>query len=65
MSNDVKTARRVMSAPSGTSLVESGELLSVEVGLGEDVEWFWCHDRERGSFVAGYAIVRAPRAPEP
>ena len=65
MVNDVKAAKRVVSVPGGTSFMGSGELLSVEVGPDEDVEWFWCHDRERGSFVAGYAIVPALRAPPP
>jgi hypothetical protein len=37
--------------------MSGGQVLSVEVGPDEDVEWIWSHDRERGSHVTGYKIV--------
>ena len=49
--------RRVVRAPSANPM-GPGEVLSVEVGADEEVQWFWSHDRERGSFVSGYTIVR-------
>jgi hypothetical protein len=49
--------RRVVRAPIAAGHMGSGELLSVEIGPDEEVQWFWSHDRERGSFVAGYTIV--------
>jgi hypothetical protein len=33
-----------------------GQVLSVEIGPDEEVEWIWSHDSERGSFVAGYDV---------
>jgi hypothetical protein len=35
----------------------AGEVLCVEVGPDEDVEWVWSHDRQRGSLITGYRIV--------
>lgn len=55
-----KTAKRTVTAPSSASPMTGGQVLSVEVGPDEEVEWVWSHDRERGSFVTGYRIV--PRA---
>ena len=62
MSQDTKSEKRIVVAPSSMGSMHGGEVLSVEVGLNEDVEWVWSHDRERGSAVTGYTIV--PRAPE-
>ena len=35
----------------------SGEVLSVELSIDEEVQWTWCHHGERGSFVIGYTIA--------
>lgn len=57
MSENVKTAKRIILAPSTTAPLSAGEVLSVEAGPDEDVEWIWSHHRERGSTVTGYKIV--------
>jgi hypothetical protein len=57
MANDDETAKRIVVAPSNTGPVSTGEVLSVEVGPDEDVEWVWSHDRERGSSITGFRIV--------
>lgn len=53
--------KRTVIAPSNACLTTTEELLSVELGAHEDVQWIWCHHGERGSSVIGYAIV----TPEP
>jgi hypothetical protein len=62
VTDETKPAKRSVMAPSGAGPTSAGELLSVEVGPDEDVEWIWSHDRERGSFVTGYKVV--PRIAE-
>jgi hypothetical protein len=62
MAEDEKAAKRTVMAPSSTSPMSVGEVLSVEVGANEDVEWVWSHDRERGSSVTGFRII--PRIAE-
>jgi hypothetical protein len=52
-----KELKRTVSAPSKACLTTAGELLSVELGADEDVQWTWCHHGERGSSVIGYTIV--------
>ncbi len=53
------TERRVVSAPTATGRMGTGEVLSVEAGPDEAVEWLWTHDRE-GSRVTGYRVVARP-----
>lgn len=61
MIDEPKRAKRTVTAPSTGGEMSGGQVLSVEVGSDEDVEWIWSHDRERGSHVTGYKIVaRAP-----
>ena len=62
MTEDVKRAKRTVMAPTIAGQMRGGQVLSVELGPDEDVEWIWSHDRERGSHVTGYKIVA--RAPE-
>ena len=57
MAQDVKGAKRVVVAPRSPGAMSAGEVLSVEVGPDEDVEWLWSHDPQRGSTVTGYKIV--------
>ena len=57
MAEDAKPAKRIVVAPSTIAPMSAGEVLSVEVGPDEDVEWIWSHDGERGSTVTGYKIV--------
>ena len=57
MAEDTKKATRIVTAPGNTGPMNAGEVLSVEIGPDEDVEWVWSHDRERGSAVTGYRIV--------
>jgi len=52
-----KRAKRTVTAPTTAGQLSGGRVLSVEVGPGEDVEWVWSHDRQRGSHVTGYKIV--------
>jgi len=54
------SVRRIVVAPGAGAATGSGEVLSVELNLDEDLEWIWSHDAERGSVVTGYRIV--PRA---
>jgi hypothetical protein len=53
-------SKRLVVAPGRGAGTASGEVLSVEVGADEDIEWIWSHDPEHGSVVTGYRIV--PRA---
>jgi hypothetical protein len=62
VTNETKRAKRSVMAPSGAGPMSRGEVLSVEVGADEDVEWIWSHDRKRGSFVTGFKVV--PRIAE-
>ena len=62
MTEESKPARRTLIAPSNAGAMSGGELLSVDVGSDEDVEWVWTHDRVRGSAVTGYRVV--PRVTE-
>ena len=62
MAQDAEREKRIVIAPTSTSPIGSGDVLSVEAGRDEDVEWVWSHDRERGSSVTGYRIV--PRKTE-
>ena len=57
MTVNEKEATRVVTAPGTEASLGSGQVLSVEVGPDEDVEWVWTHDRQRGSFVTGYRVV--------
>ena len=57
MTKDEKAAKRIVVAPNPTAPISEGDVLSVEVGPDEDVEWVWSHDRENGSRVTGYRIV--------
>ena len=63
MAKNEGSAKRMVAAPSNTGPMGGGEVLSVEVGPDEDVEWVWSHDGQRGSVVTGYRIV--PRKTEP
>jgi hypothetical protein len=54
MTGDLK---RTVLAPSNARPMTVGELLSVELGANEDVQWIWCHHGERGSSVIGYTVV--------
>lgn len=58
---DKQDVKRTVMAPSSTRPMTVGELLSVELGANEDVQWIWCHHGERGSSVIGYTFV----LPEP
>jgi hypothetical protein len=55
--------KRIVAAPSNAGAMDAGEVLSVETGPDEEVEWVWSHDPQRGSRVTGYRIV--PRRAEP
>ena len=57
MTEERKTAKRIVEAPDTAAPMSPGDVLSVEVGPDEDVEWIWSHDPERGSTVTGYQIV--------
>lgn len=57
MPKDEKAAKRTVVAPSPAAPTSEGEVLSVDVGPDEDVEWVWSHDRKHGSRVTGYRIV--------
>jgi hypothetical protein len=57
MTDESKPTTRPVVAPSNAGPVTGGQVLSVEAGLDEEVEWIWNHDHERGSYVAGYRIV--------
>ena len=48
--------RRVV-APGRAGPSGAGEMLSVELGADEDVQWTWCHHGESGSSVIGYTIL--------
>ena len=61
MTDESKHAKRIVMAPSSASPMSAGQVLSVEVGPDEEVEWVWNHDREGGSCVTGYRIVPAQR----
>ncbi len=54
---------RTVAAPLAAAPMGAGEVLSVEVGADEDIEWIFSHDPGRGSRVTGYRIV--PRSPDP
>ena len=62
MAENEERVKRVVTAPSNTGPMGSGEVLSVQAGPDEDVEWVWSHDRHRGSLVTGYRL--APRRTE-
>lgn len=53
--------KRIVMAPSSAGPLRAGELLSVDLGADEDVQWIWCHHGERGTSVIGYTIA----SPEP
>jgi hypothetical protein len=57
MAENEQLVKRVVTAPSTAGPFGSGQVLSVEAGPDEDVEWVWTHDRQHGSFVTGYRIV--------
>lgn len=57
MREELKRAKRTVTAPTDPGQMAGGQVLSVELGPDEDVEWIWSHDRERGSHVTGYKIV--------
>ena len=54
--------KRIVRAPGTPSGATSGEVISVEIGEDEEVEWIWSHDAANGSAVTGYRIV--PKAKE-
>lgn len=56
-SND-RDSRRTVTAPGDAAA--PGQVISVELGEDEDVEWQWTHDADGSSRVTGYRIV--PRA---
>ncbi len=58
MAEAKKAPTRIVIAPGAAASMTAGEVLSVEVGAHEDVEWVWSHDPKRGSRVTGYRIVR-------
>jgi hypothetical protein len=57
MAEDGEATKRIVAAPSAGASPRAGDVLSVEVGPDEDVEWVWSHDRLGGSRVTGYVIV--------
>ena len=58
VADNAKSATRTVIAPRSTGPMRAGDLLGVEVGPDENVEWAWSHDCKRGSSVTGYTIVR-------
>lgn len=58
---NMEDVKRTVMAPSSACPMTIGELLSVELGVNEDVQWIWCHHGDRGSSVIGYSV--APREP--
>jgi hypothetical protein len=49
--------KRTMLAPGNAGRLRAGDLLSVELGTDEHIQWIWCHHGERGSSVIGYTIT--------
>jgi len=58
VAEEKKAPTRIIAAPGVAAPMGSGEVLSIEVAADEELEWVWSHDRERGSRVTGYRIVR-------
>jgi hypothetical protein len=56
MAEEFESVKRTVRTPMA-GVIGSGELLSVELGPDEEVEWTWSHDPVRGSIVTGYTIV--------
>jgi hypothetical protein len=56
--------KRTVIAP-GNPRPSAGELLSVKLGIDEELQWTWCHHAERGSSVIGYTIVSDEPTPIP
>lgn len=46
-----------VAVPPGLGAVRVGEVVSVDLGPNDEVEWIWTHDPIRGSTVTGYRIV--------
>jgi hypothetical protein len=57
VANKNNIVRRAVLAPSNTARLRAGDLLSVELGADEHIQWIWCHHGERGSSVIGYTIA--------
>ncbi len=58
VTEEKKAPTRIVVAPGTAAAMGAGQVLSIEVGADEDVEWLWSHEPERGSLVSGYRIVR-------
>lgn len=50
--------KRVVQAPSSGSSDSPGQVLSVELGEDEEVNWQWTHRPDGTSVVTGYEIVK-------
>lgn len=50
--------KRIVQAPSSGSADLPGQVLSVELGEGEEVIWQWTHRPAGTSAVTGYEIVK-------
>lgn len=57
MANGNDVVRRTVLAPSNAGRPRAGDLLSVELGTDEQIQWIWCHHGERGSSIIGYTIA--------
>ena len=60
MSDEIKKdeGKRTVVAPAPTSVDGSGSVLSVEVGVDEEVRWQWTHGPNGQSLVTGYEIIK-------
>ena len=47
-----------VNAPNDSDSTVPGALLSVEIGIDEDVEWVWTHLENGKSAVTGYTITQ-------
>jgi len=50
--------KRVVQAPFSGAADLPGQVLSVELGEGEEVIWQWTHREDGSSVVTGYEIVK-------
>lgn len=66
MADKSDVLKRTVLAPSNAARLKAGDLHSVELVAGEQLQWIWCHHGERGSSVIGYTIAspEAMNAPE-
>jgi hypothetical protein len=56
--NPIDSERRVAIAPQVYAApMRAGQIISVDAGPDEEVEWTWSHDPVRGSYVTGYRTI--------